>query len=876
MTTRKNKPVVKSEPPDTVFESTGFPIVGIGASAGGLEALSQFLSHVPEGSGMAFVIVQHLDPDHKGMLTELLQLITGMKVLQVTDRMKVKPDSVYVIPPGKEMSLLRGRLHLFELPEARCLRLPIDVFFCSLADDCGEQSIGVVLSGMGSDGTLGLRAIKKKGGLALVQEPESAKFDSMPKSAIRAGLADLVAPAEELAGMILTRLSHAPIITASDPVLDDTEQNSLEKIAILLRSKTGHDFSLYKKGTISRRIERRMQLHQIASILDYLRYLQRTPHELELLFKELLIGVTSFFRDPADWELLKTKGIPALLAAHPGGGIIRAWSAGCSTGEEAYSLAIVFKEALDLLNPAGNFTLQLFATDLDPGAVETARHGCYLDGIAADVSVERLKRFFTKDDQGYRVRSELREMVTFAPQNIIMDPPFTRLDILLCRNLLIYFTAELKNRLLPLFSYILNPGGILFLGKTEAAAVNSALFVPIGNKPGLFHRSTVPLSTDVKFPIIFALSRPVTHRESTMHKTPENLQSLVDSVVLQHFSPPTVLTNDKGDIIYFSGGTGKYLEPPTGKPNVNIFAMAREGVRFELGCALQKATRSKSPIVVRNLTFGTNGGTQTVDLTVRILEEPPELRGMIMIVFNDVPPLPLRKASGRSKSSAGSAEPEFEKEHQSSREEIQNAQEELRAANEELQSVNEELQSTNEELTSSKEEMQSMNEELHTINSEQMTKVDELFKLNGDLKNLLDCTEIITLFLDKNFCIRRFTHGANKLFKLIPGDVGRPLSDLASSLDYPDLFQNMEEVLLTLVFSEKQIEIGAAGWFRVRIMPYRTLDDVIDGVVITFMDITVSKMLEADLLMKIEMFEKRIGEMTGENSTCRGAVSDPP
>jgi two-component system CheB/CheR fusion protein len=447
-----------------------------------------------------------------------------------------------------------------------------------------------------------------------------------------------------------------------------------------------------------------------------------------------------------------------------------------------------------------------------------------------------------------------------------MAPPFTRLDILLCRNLLIYFNSELKNSLLPLFSYSLNPGGILFLGKTEAAAINSALFVPIGDKPGLFRRSEVVRTTDVMFPISFVTSRPATLREPIMRKPPANLQSLVDSIVIQHFSPPTVLTNDQGDILYFSGRTGKYLELPTGKPNMNILAMAREGFRFELGSALQKATCSKSPVIVRNLTFGSNGATQTVDLTVQMLENPPELRGMIMVVFTDVPSPPLRKASGRAKASvADTVVTEFEKEHQGSREELLNTQdemqitqEELRAANEELQSVNEELQSTNEELTTSKEEMQSMNEELHTINTEQLSKVDELFQLNSDMKNLLDSTEIITLFLENNFCVRRFTSGANKLFKLIPGDVGRPLSDLVSSLNYPDLPQDVEEVLRTLVFSEKQIQTGEGGWFRVRIMPYRTLDDKIDGVVITFMDISVSKAREAGLLMKIEMLEKRM------------------
>jgi chemotaxis methyl-accepting protein methylase len=784
----------------------------------------------------------------------------------------VRPDCVYVIPPNKDMSILHGMLHLLAPAAPRGLRLPIDFFFRSLAQDQQEHSVGVILSGMGSDGTLGLRAIKEKAGLVLVQEPASAKFDSMPKSAIRAGLADLVAPVEELPGMILTYFRHAPLFAVPVPVLEDKEQSSLEKIAILLRTKTGHDFSLYKKSTIYRRIERRMGLHQISSIADYVRYLQHNPQELELLFKELLIGVTNFFRDPTAWDLLKREGIPSLFATQKAGGLLRAWSAGCSTGEEAYSLAIVFREALEQLNFTGNFKLQIFATDLDPEAVEKARQGFYPANIAADVSAERLKRFFNKDDNGYRISREIREMVTFAKQNITMDPPFTKLDILICRNLLIYFAPELQKMLLPLFHYSLNPGGILFLGSAETTGANSGLFVPLSGKQRLFHRSEVFNATDaLTFRTAFVTPHSAAPEEMSMFKPTKNLQSLADSVILQRFSPPTVLTNDKGDILYFSGRTAKYLEPPTGKANLNIHAMAREGLRFELGSALQKATRSMNPIVVRNLTMDSNEGAQTIDLTVQMLEEPTELRGMIMIVFADVPTPPVRKASGRVKSSATdtAALQDLEKEVQRSREELQNtreemqtSQEELRAANEELQSVNEELQSTNEELNTSKEEMQSLNEELQSINAEQTAKVDELSRTNNDMKNLLNSTEIATVFLDNKFCVRRFTSGANKLFKLIPGDIGRPLSDIVSSLRYPDLPQDVEEVLRTLVFSEKQIKAGDDNWFRVRIMPYRTLDDIIDGVVLTFMDITAVKKLEEDLLMKVANLESQLANMT--------------
>ena len=849
----------KSSPKDTPpgQESLLFPIAGIGASAGGLEALEQFLQHVPEHSGIAFVIVQHLDPNHKGLMPELLQRTTGMEVFQVRDLMKIKPNCVYVIPPNKDMSILHGVLHLFEPTAPRGLRLPIDFFLRSLAEDRQEHSIGVILSGMGSDGTLGLRAIKEKAGVTLVQEPASAKFDSMPRSAIHAGLADLVAPAEDLPGKIIDYLRHALVIAKAERPLEDKEHSALSKILILLRAKTGQDFSLYKNNTLYRRIERRMSIHQIDRIAAYVRYLQENSQELELLFKELLIGVTSFFRDPAAWEQLQ-QAIPALLAGRPAGRVLRAWSAGCSTGEEAYSLAIAFKEALEQIKPKMGFTLQIFATDLDRDAIDKARQGVYSANITADVSPERLSRFFIKEESGYRIGKEIREMITFATQNIIMDPPFTKLDILICRNLLIYLTPELQKKLLPLFHYSLNPGGVLFLGSAEAVSTFTDLFAPLDVKARLFRRceSVLP-SEPLTFPDSFVPALPGVSKELMMLKPAVNLQSLADQLLLQHFSPPAVLVNDKGDILYISGRTGKYLEPASGKTNWNIFAMAREGLRFDLGSAFQKAIRQKGKITVKGLKVGTNGGVQTVDITVQAIEEPEALRGMVMVIFTDVPTTPLeKKAPGRSKNAPiGNARVlELEQELQQSREqlqttreEMQSSQEELKSTNEELQSTNEELQSANEELTTSREEMQSLNEELHTVNAEQQSKMDELSWVNDDMKNLLNSTEIVTVFLDNELHVRRFTTGADKLFKLLPGDVGRPLSDIVNDLLYPKMAEEAREVLRTLVFSERQVAATDGRWFLVRIMPYRTMEDVIDGVVITFTNITAAKALEAEL-----------------------------
>ncbi len=838
-----------------------FPIVGIGASAGGLEALELFLKQVPQQSGMAFVIVQHLDPIHKGIMPELLQRATGMQVFQAQDRMKVKPDAVYVIPPNRDMSILHGLLYLFETVTPRGLRLPIDFFFRSLAEDRQEHSIGVILSGMGSDGTMGLRAIKEKAGLCLVQTPASARFDSMPRSAIDAGLADVVAPADELPLKIVAYLRHPLISTKTDLPLNEKDKSALEKVLILLRAKTGHDFSLYKKTTVYRRIERRMGIHQIDRIASYVRYLQENSQELELLFKELLIGVTSFFRDPAAWELLRNEAIPALLANRKPGVQLRAWSAGCSTGEEAYSLAIVFREALEQLGPHAGFTMQIFATDLDEDAIDKARQGVYLPNIEADVSAERLSRFFTKEDRGYRVKKEIREMVTFATQNVIMDPPFTKLDLLICRNLLIYLTPELQKKLLPLFYYSLNPGGVLLLGSAEAAGAFTDLFEPLNSKSRLFQRrESVRLAEPALFLASLPLTVPDVQKELQQVKPVANLQSMADQLLLQQFSPPAVLVNGNGDILYISGRTGKYLEPAAGKANWNIYAMAREGLRFELGSVFQQVVRQKGSITVKGLKLGGEEGGQAVDLTVRAIEEPEALKGMVMIAFSDVVEPLKKKTARRSKGTVvdGDRVLELEKELkqarellQATREEMQSAHEELVSTNEEFQSTNEELQSTNEELTTSREEMQSLNEELQTVNAEQQAKLEELARVNNDMRNLLNSTEIVTVFLDNKLHIRRFTSGADKLFKLLPGDVGRPLSDIASDLLYPQMTDEAQEVLRTLVFSEKQITTTDGRWFSVRIMPYRTMEDVIGGLVITFTDITGAKRLETELRNEI-------------------------
>jgi len=861
-------------PDDAPPLDQGFPIVGIGASAGGLEALELFLGAVPPTCGLAFVVVQHLDPTYQGNMAQLLQRATAMPVAQITDRLKVAPGHVYVIPPNRDLSILHGVLHLLEPVAPRGLRLPIDFFLRSLAEDQHEHGLGVILSGMGSDGTPGLRAIKEKAGAVFVQDPASAKFDSMPRSAIAAGLADVIAPAEQLPGKILAYLKHLPpLVLPSDLTLADPNQSGLEKVVVLLRTRTGHDFSAYKKSTLYRRIERRMGLHQLDRIADYVHYLRENPQELDLLFKELLIGVTSFFRDPAVWEQLQTTVVPALLAAHPDGATLRLWSAGCSTGEEAYSLAIILREALEQVQSPVRYAFQVFATDLDRDAIDRARAGSYPANISADCSAQRLEQFFVQDEHGYRVNKDIREMLIFATQNLVMDPPFTRLDLVVCRNLLIYLDAGLQKKLIPLFHYSLNPGGVLVLGNSETIGQHQELFTPLSGKTRIYQRRDVARGNTVELPSVFAPA-PAAVRPPTEPSplSAQSLQSLIEPLLLRHYCPAAILTTEQGDLVYISGKTGRYLEPAAGKVDLNLFAMARDGLKTALGGVFHKAVREQAGITVKAVKVADTDDGLLVDLTVQPLAEPVGLRGMVLIVFTEVhtAPAPSASAVGDARQSELAQELMRSREElQTTREEMQTSQEELRSANEELQSTNEELQSTNEELTTSKEEMQSMNEELQTVNHELQARVEALSRVSDDLTNLLNSTNIATLFLDNQLSVRRFTTEISSIFKLIPGDLGRPISDLVSSLDYPGLIADSREVLRSLVFHEQQAATHDGRWFGVRIIPYRTQDNRIDGVVVTFVDISDAKSLEAKMGEALSVLQGRVAEQDAELDAAR-------
>jgi two-component system CheB/CheR fusion protein len=834
----------------------GVRIVGIGASAGGLAPLEQLLAHAPGGSGLAYIVVQHMDPVHASVLVQLLQRVTAMPVHEAEQGRTVEADTVYVIPPGAELTLRSGSLQLAPPREPHGQRLPIDALFASLARELGDRAIGVVLSGMGADGTQGLLAIRAQGGLTLAQSPGSAQFDAMPRSAIAAGCVDIVAEPAEMPACIERATGLAPQDPPAPVEPDSKEGAPLQDILALLRAHTRHDLALYKSNTVVRRVARRVAVHGLDSMAEYARFLRSNPPELDLLFREMLIGVTAFFRDAEVWRDLQAQVLPTLLARAGGEpGPLRAWVVGCSTGEEAYTLAMAFTEAQDALPALARQPLQIFATDLSPDAIAAARTGRFAPAAVQGLSAERLARFFTVRPDGYQIDKRIRDMVLFAQHDVIIDPPFTRLDILSCRNLLIYFGAELQKRLVPLFHYSLRPGGALLLGSSETVGRAQSLFVPLHSKSRIYWRSENRSAFgDGVFPTQRRPTTPATSQETALphSNTAPNLQTLADQLLLQGHAPAAVLVNEAGDLVYINGRTGRYLEPAAGKANWNIHVMARPAIRMQLAVALRTALQDKAAVELRGLRLDDDSTAAAVDITVQPILQPKALEGMAMIVFRDMPAPPRRRTS-RARA-AGTADPGVAEELQRSREEIhalrqemRASQEELQAANEELQSTNEELQSANEELTTSKEEAQSMNEELQTINGELQTKLDDLALAQSDMQNLLNSTDIATLFLDSHFNVRRYTEQIARVIHLRETDIGRPLKELASTLIYPELHADVKETLRTLAFTEKQVATTDGHWFTVRIMPYRTLANVIQGVVITFVDITVAKELESRL-----------------------------
>ncbi|MGO9952300.1 MAG: CheR family methyltransferase [Dissulfurispiraceae bacterium] len=875
-------PLSKKKHGISVSGKEQFYIVGMGGSAGSLEAFDQFFRNMPEDSGAAFVLISHLDPTQKGMLPELLQRYTKMKVFEAVDGMKVVPNCVYVIPSNKDMAILHGTLQLLEPTATRGLRLPIDFFFKNLGLDQKEKAVGIIISGMGSDGTAGLKTIKEHRGMVMVEDPESAKYDSMPRSAIDTGLADYIAPAKVLPTMLLAYIKQSSQPLSEHIGAEEQVVSAVQKILVLLRGQTGNDFSLYKKNTVLRRIERRMNVHHMGKTEQYVRFLQDNPQEVELLFKELLIGVTSFFRDPEAFEFLKKTIVPDILKNREKERAVRVWVPGCSTGEEAYSIAIIFSECLSKLRLKGDFKIQIFATDIDKAAIDKARQGVYPANIAADLSPERLEHFFSKEDNKYQINKDIREMVVFAPHNVTMDPPFTRLDLISCRNLLIYLTADLQKKLMALFHYSLMPDGILFLGTSETIGRFVDQFSTVDTKWKIYQQrhSAQTAADTVDFAHFYREAIPAGRTGGKQAAELVSIPEVANRMLLEDFTPAAVFINEQGDVVYIHGRTGKYLEPPAGKTNINIFAMAREGLKIELPGAIREAKSQNKMITLKGIKVKTNGDFQTIDLTVKPVVQPGIQHSLYMLVFENIamPPTEERTLSGRASSASRRKDINIELENelkhtkellQNTSEEMQLSQEELKSTNEEMQSTNEELQSTNEELSSSKEEMQSLNEEMMTVNAELQVKVDELTLSNSDMKNLLNRTEIATIFLDDDLNIRRFTPEATGIFNLIQSDIGRPISHIVSKLQYDDIVTDVRKVLDSLMYKEAQVQAKDGHWYIMRIMPYRTHDNAIDGVVINFIDITTMKKLEISLQEKESSAQKARALAEGIIATVR-------
>ncbi|HEY7214306.1 MAG TPA: PAS domain S-box protein, partial [Thermoanaerobaculia bacterium] len=833
------------------------PVVAIGSSAGGLEAFQELFRHMPADTGLAFVLVQHLSPRHQTLIPELLAPLTPMPVRQVLGETIVEPNHVYVMPPSVTLTIDDCVLFTAKAPRLRGRRSPIDRFFRSLAEDQEDEAIGIILSGTGTDGALGLKAIKERGGLTMVQAPRTATHDGMPRGAILTGAVDYVLPVAEMPARLVEQMARLREAPGGSPERFREEVTAyLGKICAILQRETGHDFRRYKQTTLVRRIRRRLTEMRCGSVYDYVELLNRDASETERLFRDLLISVTNFFRDPETFDLLAAKVVPRLFGGKDADGYVRVWVPGCATGEEAYSLAILLREHMAGLKEPPH--VQVFATDIDTQALEAARQAWYPESIAGQISPERLERFFVKQGNFYQVSREIRDMCLFSLHNLIADPPFSRLDLVSCRNLLIYLESDLQKRVLALFHYALRPGGYLLLGPSEMAAGQPELFRTLDKK----HRMFQSRDTVTRPPLSFPLGertrlghRPAEDSPRRPLPRQQEVARTFEAVLLESYAPACVVVNEAGEAVYFSPRTGRYLEPPAGTPTANVIEMARKGLRLDVRTALHKAATSRVEVVHENVGFELDGQTQRINVIARPMPELGEDPGLFMIVFQEV--VAAGEAGPEAEAVAGGDDPmvrrlEAElrstKDHlQTTMEELESSNEELVSSNEELLSMNEELQSANEELQTSKEELQSVNEELETVNAELKKKVEELDHANSDLQNLFQSTRIATVFVDRELRIKRFTPAATGVFRLIETDVGRPIADIAPRFAGNDLVGDIREVVRTLSPRERQVVAeGGSAWYLLRILPYRTVEDVIDGVVLTVLDITAVKRAEEE------------------------------
>jgi two-component system CheB/CheR fusion protein len=831
-----------------------FPVVGIGASAGGLRALENFFQSIPPAPGMAFVIITHLAPDRKSLLNEILARHTTLKVEIAQDNQLVERDKVYILPPGAILTIANGRLRLEPTDAIDHQRKPIDIFFSSLAQDQGEYAVGVVLSGSGADGVLGVKAIKEHGGVTLAQAIDATGpgFSGMPDSAIASGLVDFAIPVDAMASKLIENLGSFDAFEAllGRPRANDDGRvvdAAREAICALLFSQTGHDFSGYKTRTFMRRVQRRMQARQCEAVENYIAYLRENPDEAGLLFRDLLINVTSFFRDKDAFAALEQTVIPRLFEEKGASNWVRVWAPGCATGEEAVSIAILLREHMAKLRVAPRVTI--FATEVDEAALNAARAGRYPEALMEGVSPERRQRFFTADAGGYIVAKEVRDLCVFSAHDILRDPPFSRMDLISCRNLLIYFKAQAQAQMFPVFHYALRPHGFLFLGMSESIGRFTDLFAPLDKKHCLFQARDTGLPT--RMPLIASKWRPASFGihlpRADSARSGSQLRQSVESRVLDQFAPPHVVVNDEGDIVFFSSRTGKWLEASPGAPTRQLLTMARKGLRLELRAALREAIETRRT-VRRNLKVESeDGGAELISLIAEPLSDSIGDRRLFLVLFDEHGRAPGAEEVVAKAADSADGAAAFEGELRETRDRLQSTIEEyettldeLKSTNEELVSLNEEMQSSNEELESSKEELQSLNEELQTVNHELSDKVEELDRANSDLRNVFVSTQIATVFLDQNLVIRSFTPAASELFSIIPTDAGRPLTDLATKLAYPELQADIRKVLDTGTLMERRVcTSGVEPLFYIaRITPYSDTAGKISGVVATFVDIS--------------------------------------
>lgn len=834
-------------------EETGYtplPVVGLGASAGGVRALQTFFRHMPADSGNAFVVIMHLSPEHESALPAILQQETEMPVAAVTEPMQLEVNHVYIIPPNQSLALTDGWLRLSERLRSDGQPVAIDLFLRTLAESHGEEAIGVILSGSGSDGASGIARVKERGGLTIAQKPDEAEYDGMPQNAIATGMIDRVLAVAAMPDAILTyRDSRHEISLPEDAPARDSEAELLREIFALLRVRTGHDFSSYKRSTILRRIGRRMQVHGVTELAAYVRVLREQPGEVQALLRDLLISVTNFFRDREAFAALE-QDLANIFAGKQADDQVRVWVAGCATGEEAYSVAILLAEYAALLERPPE--IQVFATDVDSDAIAVAREGVYLPNIAADVAPERLQRFFDEEQGRYRIKKEIRDRVLFAVHNVLHDPPFSRLDLLTCRNLLIYLDRDLQERLLELFHFVLRPDGRLMLGVAESAEVLPNLYTVVDKKWRIYARRSVA-RTVAALPDIVRRTPEQPRRLVGGGASPEREMALgeLHQQLLEAYAPPSLIVNDTYDIVHLSERVGRYLMLGGGEPSYNLLRVVHPELRLELRTALFRAVQNEQTVETRPVALQIDGQPMRIAMRVHPVRKPVGARGFLLVMFSETSDIANGASSMPEDAQAEPIVRQLDAELQRMRDELratseqyETSTEELKASNEELQAINEELRSTSEELETSKEELQSVNEELTTVNFELKSKVDELSRANSDLQNLMSSTDIGTLFVDRELRIKRYTPRIQELFNLIVSDVNRPLAHLTHRLRYEKLLDDAAQVLNRLAVIEREVQTLDGQWFMVRLGPYRTLDDRIDGVVLTFVDITERKRAE--------------------------------